>query len=44
MLESYFKRLDFNKNSRHNLRENYLNKTKKKKKKKDVVMVESFGQ
>ena len=43
MLESYFKRLDFNKNSRHNLRENYL-KQAKKKKKKDVVMVESFGQ
>ena len=42
MLESYFKRLDFNKNSRHNLQENYLKQAKKKKK--DVVMVESFGQ
>ena len=44
MLESYFKRLDFNKNRRQKLRENYLKQTPKKKKKKDVVMVESFGQ
>ena len=34
MLESYFKRLDFNKNSRQKLRENYLKQTSKKKKKK----------